>query len=106
MDQASEFIANVAPDALAPVRILFIEHHAQRRVEGLKTGGSEIFTQPLNARLMADCGMRIRPTGRRIGWILAALAVDVIMLFGQSVIGFELVIGDWPDGRDPAVMLD
>src|SRR6185503_6820786 len=50
--------------------------------------------------------MRIATTRRRLGGILAAVAVDMIEPLGFGVIGFHVFVGDRPGRRDPPVMLN
>ena len=53
----------------------------------------------LNARFVADRRKRIRSAGRRIGGIIAALAVDMVELLRLRVIRFEILVADRPVGR-------
>ena len=62
------------------------------------TGALQVVGQFLNARLMAHRRKRIWRTGRWIGRIVAALAMDVVKFLGLSVIWFEFVITDRPIG--------
>ena len=61
-----------------------VEHDAERHVERLLAEAREVVVQLLDARLVADGRVRIRRAGRRLGRILAALAVDVIEMLGLA----------------------
>src|SRR5712692_1760221 len=81
-DQAGESVAGVAADAAALVRILLVEHDADRYVEGLETRTCEVVGQLLDARLMADRGPRIGEVRRRFGRIFSAVSVHLIEILG------------------------
>ena len=75
-------------------------------MKGFEPMACEIVVQLLDARLVADGGMRIGRAGWRFGRVFAALSVHVIHLLGLGVVGLQLVIGDWPGRREAAVVLD
>src|SRR3989454_7254737 len=50
--------------------------------------------------------MGVRGAGGRVRRIAAALAVHVVELLGPRVVRLQVLVGDRPRGRDPAVMLD
>src|SRR5207247_9962594 len=58
------------------------------------------------ARLGARRWMVVRGAGGRVRRIGAALAVHVVELLGTRVVRLQVLVGDRPRGRDPAVMLD
>ena len=58
----------------------------------------EIIAQVLDARLVTNRRMRIRRARTGIGRIFAALAVNVIELFGLSVVGLEVIVCNRPRG--------
>src|SRR6516225_4875423 len=55
---------------------------------------------------MAHRRMGIRAMGGRYGRVLAALAVDVVLMLGLIVVRLEVLIRDRPCRRDSAVMPD
>jgi len=89
-DQAGEAVAGVATDAAAFVRVLLVEHDADRNVEGLQSRAREIIGQLLNARLMTHGRVRVGTAGIGFARIFAANAVHAIQLFRLKVVGFEL----------------
>ena len=104
LDQAGESVAGIAANAFRFVRLLLVEHDAERNVKGLDSEPGEIVTEALNARLMADRRMGIRGAGPRVGRVVAALAVDVVEIFSLRVVGLQVAIADWPCRRDAAVV--
>jgi hypothetical protein len=62
----------------------------------------EVLCQLLEAWLVAHRWMRIWTTRRRLGGVLAALAVDMVLMLSLVVIRLEVLIGDRPLRRDPA----
>ena len=66
----------------------------------------EIVVQPLDPRLVADGRIGVRPRGGRLGRVLTALAVDEVEALGLVIVGSEVLVAEWPGGRDPAVVAD
>ena len=58
VEQAGKAVAGIAPDALRFARVVFVEHDAERDVEGLVPERQQIVVELLNARLVGDGGMR------------------------------------------------
>src|SRR5690349_783661 len=58
----------------------------------------------LDARLVADCRVRIRRACSGIGRIFAAFAVYVIELLGLGVVRLHVIVRDRPRRRDAPVM--
>jgi len=69
-------------------------------VAGLRERVGEL----LDARLVRDRRMRVRPTGGRLGRVLAAGAVHLVELLRLRVVRLELVVGDRPRRRQPVVV--
>lgn len=95
-EQAGKPIARVAADALAALGIGLVQHHAERRMERTQVQAGEIFTQLLNAWLVADGRMQIGSACLRLGGVLAADAVDMVVVLGLRVIGLQVSIADGP----------
>ena len=96
VDEAREAVARRAADARAERRVRLVEHDPARRVERLVAGGREVVGELLDPRLVRHGRMRIRRARRRLGRVLAARAVDVVVLLGERVVRLELVVGDRP----------
>ena len=62
--------------------------------------------QLLDPRLVRDGGVGERARARRLGRVLAGLAVDEVEPLGLGVVGLEIGVGDRPGGGDAAVVLD
>src|SRR5229473_1500709 len=103
-NQTGESVAGVAADAAALVRILLVEHYADRHVEGLQSRAREVVGQLLDAWLMADGRPGIRGTGRRFGRIFSAVSVHLIEILSLRVVRLQIVITKRPRGRDSAVV--
>src|ERR1041385_178883 len=97
-------IARIASNAETGPRVLFVEPNAQRHMKWLKPGALQIVVQMLNALFVTYGWIFIRSAGPGFCWILAAIAVYLIKVFGLRVIRFQLVVADGPGGRDAAVM--
>src|SRR5262249_28939703 len=106
IDQAWEAIAGVTSNALARMRVFFVEHHTERRMEGPQPSGGRILGQLLDAGLMTYRRMRRRSACGRVGGIFTALAVNVIPMLRLSVIRFQLVVLDRPRRRNSPVVFD
>jgi hypothetical protein len=102
--ETREAVARPAADALAPARVVLLQHHAERHVEGFHAQRGEVFGELLNARLVADSRVRERPRSPSLGRVFAAVAVDVIHRLGLRVVGFEVFVRDRPGGRDAVVV--
>ena len=74
------------------------------------TGGSPAAARSsrelLDPRLVGDRRVRVRRARRRLGRVLAAVAVHLVELLGQRVVRLDLVVGDRPRGRDAVVVAE
>src|ERR1041385_3779528 len=104
IDEAGVAVAGGAADAGAFAFVLFIEANAEGDVKGLMAELDEVIVKLLDARLVGDCRVWIGAGGVRIGGVFAAVAMDLVEGFSLLVIGFEIVVGDGPGGRDAAVV--
>ena len=95
-NQTGEPVAGVAADAAALVRILLVEHDADRHVEGLQSRPREVVGQLLNAWLMAHRRPGIRGTGFWFGRIFSAVPMDLIQILGLRIVRLQFVIADRP----------
>src|SRR6185369_10896258 len=102
--ETGEPVARVAANAQALPWILLVKLNAKWSVERFQAKPREVVAQMLYARLVTDRGMRIRSAGTRFCWILAALAVDVIELFGLRIVRLDIIVRNRPCGRDTGVM--
>src|SRR5271166_5305223 len=102
--QTGKAVAGVAADAAALVRVSLVEHDPDRHVEGLQTRTCEVVGQLLNARLMTDGGPGVGGVGRRLGRIFSAVSVHLIEILGLGIVRFQIVIANWPSGRDATVV--
>src|SRR6266700_7115437 len=102
--KASESVAGVAANAATLLRILLVEHDPNRNVEGLQAGARKVIGQLLNTWLVAHSRPGIWGVGRRLRWILAAIAVHLIEILRLSVVRLQVVIANRPCGRDSAVV--
>src|SRR2546425_4496351 len=99
-------VARPATDALARPGTLLVQHDAQRHMEGAEAQPRQIVGELLDPRLVAARWMRVGRAGRRVGGIHAALAVHVVEVLGLRVVGLEVLVGQRPRGREPAVVAD
>ena len=104
--QAREAVEAVAAHAAARLRVGLVEVDADRQVERLVAGRREVVVELLDARLVRDRRVRERARARRLGGVLAGLAVDEVEPLGLGVVGLEVGVVDRPRGRDAAVVLD
>ena len=81
---------------VAERRVRLVEHDPARRVERPVAGGREVVGELLDPWLVRHRGMRVRRARRRLGRVLSARAVDVVVLLGERVVRLELVVGDRP----------
>jgi hypothetical protein len=73
-------------------------------VKRVQTNVFEGVGQRLDARLVRDGGERIGCAGRGFGRVLAPRTVHLIELLGHRVVGLDVLIGDRPRRRDPAMV--
>src|SRR3989441_6238174 len=99
-------VARPATDALARPGTLLVQHDAQRHMEGAEAQPRQIVGELLDPRLVAARWMRVGRAGRRVGGIHAAIAVQVVEVLGLGVVGLEVLVGQRPRGREPAVVAD
>src|SRR5229473_5185080 len=102
--QTGKAVAGIAANAAALVRVLLVEHDANRYVEGLETRTCKVVGQLLNARLMADGRPGIGGVRRRFGRIFSAVPVHLIQILGLRVVRFQIVITERPRGRDATMV--
>src|SRR3954453_10865314 len=69
-------------------------------------GAQEIVVELLDTRLVGDGWVGERAGARRLGRVLAGLAMDEVEALGLGVVGLEVGIGDRPRRRHAAVVLD
>ena len=105
VDEAREAVAGRAADAGRERRVRLVEHDPARRVERPVAGCREVVGELLDPRLVRHGGMRVGRARRRLGRVLAARAVDVVVLLCERVVRLQLVVGDRPGRRDAVVML-
>jgi hypothetical protein len=67
---------------------------------------SEVIAEVLYARLVADRRVWVWAACGRVGRVFAALAVDMVEMLRLKIVGFKIVIGDRPGGRDAPVVAD
>ncbi len=103
--RAREAIAVLAAHAFAVRHVRGIEHHAAGRVERVIARPLEVVRQLLDARLVRQRRIRVRPARRRLRWVLSTGAVHLVHLFGLQVVRLHLVVADGPGRRDPVVVL-
>src|SRR5712691_7323094 len=104
IDEAGITVTRIAADALAGMKILLIALQAEGSMKWFQSKPFEIVAQLLDARLVADGRVRIRPASARIRRIFTSLPVDVIEPFRFQVVRFELIVRDGPGRRDSAEM--
>jgi hypothetical protein len=72
----------------------------------LVAGAQEIVVELLDTRLVGDGWVGERAGARRLGRVLAGLAMDEVEPLGLGVVGLEVGVADRPRGGDAAVVLD
>ena len=86
VDQAGKAVTGLAANAFAGARVLFIQHHPQRRVKRMQPEPGKVIGQLLDARLVADGRVGIGAGCVRFRGIFVALAMDVIKRLGFTVV--------------------
>src|SRR5262249_53407413 len=86
--QTRKSVACIAADAEALSRVLFIELDSKRSVKRSQSQSREVITQMLNARFVTDRRMRVSRARTGIGRVFPSFSMNVIELFGLSVIRF------------------
>src|SRR5207247_8772626 len=81
-------------------------HVPEARLTWMLALAFEINANVVQVGFMTDRRVRIRFAGWWFGWVFAALTVDVVEIFGLSVIRFEVVVRNRPCRRDAAVVFD
>jgi hypothetical protein len=104
--QARESVAGITADAEAVVPVLLVEQDRGGCWGGMVTGLAEAVAQLLDTGLMRQRGIGVGRIGRGIGGIGAAPPVDLIDLFRLRVVRFEIVVGDWPGGRQTVIVFE
>ena len=104
--EAGEAVEAVAAHAAALLGIGLVEVDPDREVERLVARFDEIVVELLDARLVRDRRVGERAGARRLGRVLAGLAVDEVEPLGLGVVGLEVGVGDRPRRRDAAVVRD
>ena len=84
------------------MRILLVQHDAERHVKRPEPSLDQVVVQLLDARLVADRRIRVRRARPGIGGIDAAFAVNMVQVLGLGVIRLQLVVADRPRRRDAA----
>jgi hypothetical protein len=88
------------------VAALGVELDPERHVKRPQPGRRKVVGELLDARLVRDGRMRVGAARGRLARVDAALAVHVVQMLGLQVVGLEVLVGDRPRGRYPAVMAD
>ena len=92
LNETGKAVAGRASDARTVMRVLLVEHDADRQRERPMSGAREIVGELLDARLVRHRRMRVGLVARRLGRIAAALAMHVIELLCFGVVGREVAV--------------
>ena len=106
LHQTRKPVAGGAADAGAVLRLLLVEHDADRQRERAVAGAFEIVRKLLDARLVRYRRVRVRVVAGRLGRVAAALTVDVIETLGLGVIRREIAVRQRPFRRHAVGMRD
>src|SRR4051812_21105868 len=104
--EAREAVEMGATHAGALLRIRLVEVHSDGQVEWSVASAREIVVQLLDPWLVAHGRVWIRPRRGRLRRGLAPRAVCQVETLGVVVIGGEILVGQRPGRRDPAVVMD
>ena len=109
VDQAGETVHPVTANARAGMGglavLVLVEQHAQRQMGGVQAEPLEIVVEFLNARLVLDGRIGELAAARPVGGVFAGGAVHVIQAFGLGIVRLEVLVGQRPRRREPAVVL-
>ena len=95
-DEAREAVARVAADAVAVLRVVLVDHDAERQVERVETRPLEVRGQLLDPGLVAHRRVRERPRGPGLARVDLALTMHVVELLGPRVVRLEVCVADRP----------
>ena len=98
-------VAGVAADARTVDHVLLVQLQADGNREGVVAQLAHAVEQFLDARLVADRGVRVRARTRRFGGIGAARAVHVEQRLGRGVVGLEVRVSKRPRRRHATLVL-
>ena len=104
--QAGEAVEAVAANAAPGFGVGFVEVEPDGKVERPMPGPHQVVVQLLDPRLVRDGGVGEWARARRLGGVLAGLAVDEVESLGLGVVRLEVGVGDGPGGGDASVVLD
>ena len=96
--RAGEAVESVATHTASGFRVGLVEVHRDRQVKRLVVRPDQVVVELLDTRLVGDGWIRVRARARRLGRVLAGLAVDEVEPLGLGVVGLEIGIGDGPRG--------
>ena len=102
---AHEAVAVGAADARAVRHVRLVQANPARCVERVQAGRLEVVRELLDPRLVRDGRERILRARESFRWILAVVAVHLVVVLGLRVVRLELVVRDRPRGRDTVVVL-
>jgi hypothetical protein len=104
--QAGEAVEAVAANAAPGFGVGFVEVEPDGQVERPAPGPHQIVVQLLDPRLVRHGRVGEWARARRLGGVLAGLAVDEVESLGLGVVRLEIGVGNRPGGGDAAVVLD
>ena len=104
MHQAWESVTRCAADARTERPLLFIKHDPVWRVERVIARLFQVVGELLNTRFVRNRREGIGRAVWRLGGIFASRSMYLVELLGFGVVGFHLVVADWPGGRDTVMM--
>ena len=96
--QAWMTVAGGAADATARARVLLVQHHCDRQVEGVVPQFRQIVAEFLQAWLVADGRVRVGSPRLRLGRVFTARSVHLVQALRFGVVGLHLIVGDRPGG--------
>ena len=100
-----EAVAVGAADAGAVRHVGFVQSNPAGCVERVEAGRLEVVGELLDSWFVRDGRERILRARESFRWILAVVAVNLVVVLGLRVVRLELVVRDRPRGGDAVVVL-
>jgi hypothetical protein len=86
--------------------VFLIEQYAKRQGKRMIAQPLEIIVEFLNSRFVAHWRITVRCTEAPFRRIDSVFPVDVIKILGLRIIRLEVIVVQWPRGRNAGVMSD
>src|SRR5678815_2522325 len=95
-NQTGMAVAGIAANTRALPWIIFINANAEWYMKRLQTCSLKIIVQMLNTLFVTNRRIFVGRAGVWFCWIFTAVTVHLVEVFSFGVIGFQLVVANWP----------